>query len=138
MFLTKADLLNYMEQDEIDQITEGNDAIVDEVIKDALEYAAEKLRQRYNIENEYAKTGEDRHRQLLKQTTAISLMYLSERLPTDILPEARELAYDRAVSWLDEAGNGKRMLTLEPRNDEEQEGWALRWGVSGKNSGKFL
>lgn len=127
-FLIKDDLLSYMESEEIEQITDGDDSIIDTVIQDSEEFGAELLRQRYDVPFEYAKTGTDRNSQLLKQLTAIAIFYLSERLPTNILPEARFLAYERAEKWLNDVAKGFRMVNLKQISPETQTGFHIRYG----------
>lgn len=131
-FIDLSDLQDYMEADEIDQITDGDNTIIEEIISDAEEFVAEKLRNRYQIENEFQKTGTDRNGQLKKQTVAIALMYVSERIPTNFSSEARVEAYERAEKWLKEVSSGMRQVTLEEIDSENQTGFSIRWGSGSK------
>ena len=134
MFITREDLLVYMEEEELDQIICDKPEVLLEAVEDAKEFAAEMLRHRFDVDSEFDKVDSDRNRQLLKQTIAISLMYLAERLPTSVLPEAREEAYDRAEKWLKDVAEGHRQVTLTPASVEEgnQTGFPIR--ISSRNS----
>ena len=127
-FFDRTDMEVYMEAQDIDQIIDGDTTIIPEVIASSEEFVAEKIRQRINVDSEFAKTGNDRNKQLLKQTIAVSLFYLCERLPTENIPEAREAAYERALDWLNDVGSGHRMTTLDKVDEDSKTGYSIRWG----------
>lgn len=137
-FITQTDLEVYIDQIELDQISNGNTNVIPEAIKDAEEYSAEMLRQRYDMAVEYAKTGDDRNRQLLKNTTAIAIYYINQRIPTNVQPEARAIAYEDAVNWLKEVAAGLRMVDMEQLDAENSKGYAIRWGSKTKSNDNFL
>ena len=132
-FIERSDLEIYIEARELDQITEDNPTVIDEAIKDAIEYVAEMLRHRFDTDDEFSKVSPNRHRQLLKQTIAVAIFYINERIPTDVLPESREMAYDRAVEWLKEVQTGRRQTTLTELNAEGKTGYNIVYGSQTKN-----
>ena len=136
-YIDRTDIEAYMESMEIDQIIDGDSTIIDTAISDAEEFCAEKVRQRFDMPLEYAKTGADRNRQMLKTVVSVTLFYLSERLVTNNIPESRFLAYERAMEWLDEVGSGKRMVDMEAISSEDQTGWSIRWGASTPKNENF-
>ena len=137
-FVTQSDIEIYIDPDELAQIVDTNVNVVPEAISDSEEYVAEMLRNRFDIVLEFAKIGTERNRQLLKQTVAIAIFYINERLNTDVLPESREFAYERAVEWLKSVQEGHRQTTLEQLDPENQRGFTIRWGNKSDNSNNFM
>jgi hypothetical protein len=129
-FIEQTDLERYIDPDDLEQIIDDDSTVVPGAIEDGEEFVKEKLRQRYDVDAEMAKSAPNRHRQLLKQTIAVVLFYISERLPTDVMPESRGQAYERAVDWLNECASGKRMASMETIDDENQVGLSIRYGKS--------
>lgn len=127
-FINKDDILNIIESRDLEEITKGDDTIIEEEILNALELVSEKLRNRYDLDYEFNLTGTDRNRQLLKQSVSIAMFYISERIPTNFMPESRQEAFDRAESWLLEVDEGKRNVNLRQLDAENQVGFPLRWG----------
>ena len=137
-FIEESDLLVYITQRDLDQITEEDPVVIDESIKDSLEYAAEMLRHRFDMIAEFAKVAPNRNRQLLKQTIAVAIFYINERIPTDILPESREMAFERANDWLKEVQEGKRQTTLTPIDEEAGTGHNISYGSHPRNNDNFI
>ena len=127
-FIEQTDLERYIDPDDLTQIVDGDVNVIPGAIADGLEFVKEMLRQRYDVEDEMSKTGTDRNASLLKQSIAVVLFYISERLPTDVMPENRGMAYDRAVDWLKECASGKRMPNLKELEDNT--GVSIRYGNS--------
>ncbi|BAQ92536.1 putative Head-Tail Connector Protein [uncultured Mediterranean phage uvMED] len=131
-FLVKADLYNYLDQSTIDQITDNTDSYVEEAILCAEDRIKEKISPRYDLQTEFAKTGTDRNRSLLKHCANLAIYYLFQRLYTDVIPEGRVEGMDMAESWLDEAYEGKIQLSLATNDEASEQGWSMRWGSKTK------
>lgn len=127
-FIEQSDLERYIDPYDLNQIIQDDATVVPGAIDDGVEYAKEKLRQRFDVEFEFAQELGDRNNQLLKQTIAVVLFYICERLPTDVLPENRENAFIRADEWLSNCGSGKIMPNLQTLDDENQVGLSIRHG----------
>lgn len=127
-FLIKADLLNYIDESTIDQLTDGDDAIVTDAIKDAEERVTEKISQRVDTAAEFAKVDPARNRSLLKHCVNLSIYYLFERLYTDVLPEGRVQAMQTAEAWLDDIAKGNIVVNMDKTDEAAQSGWPIRWG----------
>lgn len=128
-FINRTDCESAMEPDEIDQIIDGNSTVLDDAIADAEELASEMLRPRFNLDIELAKTGTDRNRQLVKQMVAIAVFYISERLVSNVQPESRLEAFERAEKWLSEVSRGMRQTDLTSIDEEGQVGYRIKWGT---------
>ena len=137
-FIEQTDLERYIDADDLAQIVDDNTEVIPGAIDDAIEYSKEMLRQRYDVDFEFAQVAPDRHRQLLKQTIAITLFFISERLPTDVLPENRGMAYERAVDWLKQVASGARMPSLKKLDEATNTGASIRYGnSSSSNNNKY-
>lgn len=135
--LTQTDLEIYIDSRELTQITDGNASVVPEAIEDAEEFVKEFLRHRINVVNEFAKTGTNRNRSLLKHCSAVAIYFINQRIPTDVLPEARGIAYEEALEWLRDIQKGLRQTTLEEINSTEKTGYNITWGDATKNNKNF-
>ena len=131
-FLVKADLLNYIDTSTIDQLTDGTDTYVVNAISEAEDRIREKISPRYDLDVEFAKTGTTRNSSLLKHAINISILYLFQRTYTDVLPEGREMANDTAEKWLNDVYEGRINVTLATNDDNNEQGWPLRWGSETK------
>jgi len=131
-FLVKSDLLRYIDESTIDQITDNTDTYVDEAIKDAEERITERIGQRVDTAAEFAKTGTDRHRSLLKHCINLSIYYLFERLYTDVLPEGRVQGMEMAETWLGDIAAGNILVNLDKIDEANEAGWPIRWGSDTK------
>jgi phage gp36-like protein len=134
MYLERADLEIYMEAEEIDQIIDSNANIIPAVISDALEFCREKLIQRYNIDAEYLLAGPARNGQLVKQSTAVALFYLSERLNTNYQAESRFNSFQNAEKWLKEVSKGERNLNIVEIDAVEKSGYPVVFGAANKTN----
>ena len=126
-FIEQTDLERYVTADDLNQITEGNPAIMGGAINDAMEHVSEYLRQRYDMDVEFAKVAPNRHRSLLKHTIAVTLYFLCERIAFDQLPENRVVAYNNANQWLKDCGSGTIQPDLQKIADKES-GISIRYG----------
>lgn len=127
--VTKTDILNYIDDADLEQITGGDDSIIEFCTRQAETTAREYLQNRFDIDFEFSQTGTDRNESLLKHIIAIALFFMFERLNTNVLPEARASAYDRAVNWLKDTRDQKIQSNLkELTAPENEKGFGIRWG----------
>ena len=131
-FLFKADLVRYIDEVQINQLTDSNDTIVSEAIADAEERINEMIGQRVDTATEFAKVGAARQRSLLKHAINLSIFYLFERLYTDVLPEGRVNGKEMAEAWLEDIAKGNILVNLTKVDETKQNGWPIRWGSQTK------
>ena len=131
-FIVKADLLTYIDEAVIDQLTDDNDSYVTEVIKDAETRIKERISARFDTTVELAKTGGNRNRSLLKCCINLAIYYLFERLYTDVIPEGRTQGMTAAEKWLDDAISGNIQSGLTEVDAAATQGWSIRWGSETK------
>lgn len=131
-FINKADVSRYLDVSTIDQLTDGNDTLVDEAILDAQDRVEEIIQARYDMNAEFAKTGTARHRSLLKHTINITIYFLFQRLYTNVIPEGRIEAWEQAEIWLRDVFAGRVMVDMDKLDETNEQGWPLRWGSNTK------
>jgi len=130
MFLTKADMPSTMYGYQLEQITEGNDDIVDIAMAAAEEEVRSYLsgnnkrqwqdgRLQYDVDAILNKVGDARNALILKHTTTIAKWWVVELCNADVIYEQTKERYDRAVDWLNKLAKGDVNLSSLPQIDTE-------------------
>lgn len=103
-FITKADLRIAIREYQIDQITDGDDTLIDIAISHAIGEMKPYL-YRYDTVRLFATTGDERPAILVRFAVDIAIFELcSIALPDQDLENRRAL-YNRAIGWLKEVRN---------------------------------
>lgn len=126
-FITKADLRTAIREYQIDQITDGDDTLIDIAISHAIGEMKPYL-YRYDTGKLFATTAEERPPILIRFAVDIALFELcSISLPDQDLENRRAL-YNRAIGWLKEVRNSDiptelpfRITGTEEAPDPEQQ-----------------
>jgi phage gp36-like protein len=89
----------------------------------------------YDVTAAFAKTGDERNRQLVMYTCDVALYHLVAWLPQRIGFEIREIRYKRAIEWLETVQAGKAILDIPliPEDNPDDAGNNIKWGSWGKN-----
>lgn len=133
MFATKDDLKNNIYDYQVDEITEGNDDIVVQAIKTAIQEVKSYLtgndkkefldgRKRYDVNAIFSATGENRDALILTYTMTIAKWYIIDLSNVDILYEKAKDRYDRAVAWLNKLRKGEVTIDDLPEINTENSG----------------
>jgi phage gp36-like protein len=102
MFLSKSDLGSAIYGYQVDQITEGDDALVLQAIGAAIDEVGGYLSgaSLYDVPAIFAATGTDRNALIVTHTVTVAKWYLVELCNADVIYEQAKERYDRAVAWL--------------------------------------
>jgi len=102
MFLEKSDLGSAIYGYQVDQITEGDDAIVLQAINAAIEEVGGYLSgaSLYDVKAIFAATGANRNALIVTHTVTVAKWYIVELCNADVIYEQAKERYDRAVAWL--------------------------------------
>lgn len=104
----------------------------------ACEIAAGYLRTRYNVDEAYAKLGDDRNPRLVQAIIHIALYQMVHRLPQSMGYERWKDRYEEAIAWLENVQAGKTSPALpllsDPNTGEAQPNGALRFGSIEKST----
>lgn len=115
---------------QMEQITEGNDDIIDMAMAAAEEEIRSYLtgnnmiewkdgRFQYDVDAILAATGDARNPLILKHATTIAKWWIVELCNADVIYEQTKERYDRAVSWLNKLAKGDVSLSSLPKLDME-------------------
>lgn len=104
----------------------------------ACEIAAGYLRTRYNVDEAYAKLGDERNPRLVQAIIHIALYQMVHRLPQSMGHERWKDRYEEAIAWLENVQAGKTSPALpllsDPNTGEAQPNGALRFGSIEKST----
>jgi len=130
-YLNNDDFLLQIQDVNMQQIINSNEAIRQQAELVAIGEARSYLVQKYKFDNELTKTGEDRDAQLLSYIIDLCLYHLHSRIAPRNIPELRQTRYDNAVLWLKMcvSGDVTPKLELNPNN----QGLMTRYGGNTKN-----
>lgn len=105
-FLLKADLLQAIRAERLDEIT-TDDALIDKVIRGAEETVASHLNSRFDVAAIYAEIGDDRNPVILKMAIDVALYDLHALINPRKIPELRADRHHYAMEWLGGVSAGR-------------------------------
>ena len=130
IFLTTIDFVLKVSDDIRNQITNSNDSILDDAEQTAMAIIQDAFFDKYDLDTEFAKTGDDRHSNLLRWMLNLVLYFIYERVPDNQVPERVVKNYDDTISEIKFIEQGKRNTSLTKliREDTGRPETNLRWG----------
>ena len=120
MFLTKEDYKAVCDDYEFEAI-QNNDDITEQAELTAIEQIKSYCRARYDMDIEFAKTGNERSAMLVQCTVNISLWLMVHRLPQSMGVERREALYEESIKWLRDVQNSKAMPGFATYDTEDEQ-----------------
>ncbi len=118
-FITKDDILDYVDADELDLITGGDDSKLGTPINHALSIVRGKLNHRYDMVTVFANPTEPNYFTIKKIAIDISVYFLYQTVQARHIPETREMAYQEADKWLHDLATGAWENDLPLKQTEE-------------------
>jgi hypothetical protein len=133
MFLNANELTSAAYQYQLDQITEGDNTIIETGIATAIEevrgYLTPNFKQKYNdgrliydTEAIFSATGTDRNALILQLTKTVAIWHIIQLCNADIMYEQAKERYDRAIKTLKSLADGEITISSLPTIDPEEEG----------------
>ncbi|MCT2563961.1 DUF1320 domain-containing protein [Chryseobacterium herbae] len=119
-FLTKEELKTITTIEIIDLITNKDDDIVGEIIKEDISLMETYLGSYYDMNEVFSKTGDDRNRTVVKYLKAIISHDLPKRRKKPV-PADADADYQEAMNWLEKIASGEWKANL-PRKKEDLDG----------------
>lgn len=119
----------------LQQIINSNEAIRDSANLLAEAEARSYLIQKYDFDAEMLKTGSDRDPQLLAYIIDIALYHLHSRIAPRNIPELRQTRYSNAINWLLMCAKGDVTAKLTPIDPAQ--GRRIRYGGNKKNINQY-
>lgn len=117
MFIDKTDLYLAILEDELEEITRGDDTLINQAISAAVSEARTYLHDSYEVDTIFAAAGAARHALLLGLVADMAVYLLVARVQAGQDVDDRRARYDRAVAWLKAAQKSDTYSDL-PRREE--------------------
>ncbi|MCF6185810.1 MAG: hypothetical protein L3J56_14525, partial [Bacteroidales bacterium] len=89
-----------------------------------------------DLDAEFAKTGDDRHRNLLRWMLNLTVYFMYERIPDEQVPERIVKNNDDTINEIKLIEQGKRNTSLTKliREDNQRKETNFRWGSNEKRT----
>jgi len=129
-YLNNKDFLLLIQDSNLQQIINENEAIRQQAELTAIGEARSYLIQKYLFDDELVKVGTARDPQLLNYIIDIALYHLHSRIAPRNIPELRITRYENAIAWLKMCALGEVTPRLEI---QPTTGRFIQWGSNEKN-----
>ena len=134
VYLTIDDYKAQIKDDILTRILEGDDNLRLDAEKKAVAQAQSRLNVRYDVQNIFNKTGEDRNYELVMYLVDMSLYHIHSRINPGQVPELRMNRYQDAMDWLKNVGAGDWNPGFPGKGDADEDGRddgeGVQWGSS--------
>lgn len=138
MYITVEELTDGIHAESLTAITRGDNSKATKAIDDAMAMVRSYLCVRYDIEAEYAKTGNARDGMTVKLIRDIAIYYCYEGSSPVNMPETREKAYDDAIAFLKSVQAEKAAMPGLARLDGSKGSNYVKYGGNRKRRNKWL
>lgn len=138
MYITVEELTDGIHAESLTAITRGDNSKATRAIDDAMAMVRSYLCVRYDIEAEYAKTGNARDGMTVKLVRDIAIYYCYEGSSPVNMPETREKAYDDAIAFLKSVQAEKAAMPGLARLDGSKGSNYVKYGGNRKRRNKWL
>lgn len=119
-FITKQDLHTGMLEEELTEITRGDDVLIQSCIEAAIAEARMYLYDSFEVNQIFAKVGSSRNQLLVQLVCDITLYYVVSRCQAGQELEDRTKRYDRAIDWLKKTAKTEFYADLPRRKETVQ------------------
>lgn len=113
-FLILADYLVYITEGALQKIIRDNDTKLTDCERMAYGYVYEKLSNRFNLDKEIQKKGDDRNPALVRWMSVLAIYYVYQSIPDEEIPERVRQNYEDVIAEIQRVASGKDNSTLEP------------------------
>lgn len=134
-FLVESDLHLSILQDELDEITRGDTAIVTQAMLAAETEMRQWLYDTFDVDTAFAQTGTSRHALLVQYGSDIAIYFIVARGMGGQDFEDRKSRYDRAIAWFKSAAKTELYSDLPRRTETKQS--HIAYGSNPKRSNYF-
>jgi len=126
MFLLKKDLIVAISEDELDEITRKDEAIVQQAMGASISTMMIYLFDGYDTESIFAQTGAARHALLLQTGVDIAIYFVTGRGQAGQNVDDRKSRYDRAIKLLEAFKKTETYSDLPRRDARKEQGFSLK------------
>ena len=129
-FLTDDDYSSIIQAADLEQITEGDNSNLLQSEDKAIAKIRTKLIQRYNMDAELAKSGDNRYPLLVEIAMDLALYNLHARINPRNIPDLRVERNREALDQLDKWASGTDTAEMQEKDSENAQGYSIRYGSS--------
>lgn len=115
-YLEPSDYLIYISEDTLRKMLRSDNYKLTEAEGNAVSHL-DRLREKFNIEAELIRTGDNRNRILVRWLASLSVYYLYQCVPDDEIPERVIKNFNDAVDEIGRVASGRDACTLERKTD---------------------
>lgn len=135
-FLSIEDFELKLSEDIRNQITDSDDTVLEDAEMHATAVIQDAFYNKYDLDAEFAATGEDRHKNLLRWMLNLTIYFIYERIPDEQVPDRIVKNYDDTIKEIKDIEQGKRNTSLTKliREDNERKETNFRWGSNPKRT----
>ena len=119
MFINPEEITTHLYDYQVEQITDGSVAIVDEAIATAVEEVKAYLANRYDTDAIFAKEGSERNPLVLRCCKTVAAYHLLLLCNVDAIYEKYEKAYTKTIEFLNRIANGHVTVGLPYREADD-------------------
>lgn len=134
-FIEKTDLYTKILEDELDEITRGDDSLILQAADSAVAEMRGYLFDTFEVDTIFSQTGENRHALLVDLGADITIYILVSRLQAGQSIDDRQQRYERAKTWLRQASKTEFYNDLPRRVETKQT--HISYGSLPKRSNRF-
>ena len=106
-FVDKSEFVTIISMAALDSLTGSDDVIINTMVEVAVEEMKAQLCGRYNVDNIFNATGDDRSKMAMMLVKDIALYHLFSRHHLKPMPEIRVKRYAAAMQWLTDVAEQK-------------------------------
>ena len=119
VYLEDDDLKTFIQEDQLEQITEGIQEVKDKAEAYSLARVKSYLSGRYNMDSEFSKVGSARNLDLVQIIADMTIYYINKRVAPRSIPEIRIESYDECKNWLKMVNKGQLNLQIDKINPSQ-------------------
>jgi phage gp36-like protein len=111
-FLEQTDYNVSISTDLLNQIIDGDEDLLDNAESDSAQIITDRIGDKYSVDSELQKQGDERNRTLVRWMRVLSMYYIYGRIPDEQIPERVVKDYDDVIKELDKISSGKYATSL--------------------------
>lgn len=114
-YITRSDYIPRITERRLKQIldnSEDHDELLNTAEQTAISMVRDRIFERYDVKEIFSRTGEERHKQVVRYTINIVLYIIYERVPDAVTPNRIIKNYDETLVYLDEVNKGVISMDL--------------------------
>jgi hypothetical protein len=127
-YIDQSDYLPYIRDKILNQVIESTPAILDDAELTAISVVKDALHSNYNVADIFARTGTDRHPQVVRWCITLVLYFIYERIPDNQTPERIKTNYEITLQTLADIEDAKKSVDLPRLVVEGIKKTNFRWG----------